>query len=353
LTQQPQQHGNKASVGTHPRKPLSRSGATRDSGGRLLGGEFTADTETPKLDPFDNLVMESVGRFRALYKRGTLVLLWGGMRASRSAPSLRPLSAALRKALLARHGKGVLILDRMSSLAGLPSSWPHARFAGHGFSGPITDLHARMLLTLLCADTSKLSLQRPLPPARWSPNEVGPPLGVGSRRNRHLQGLKGQDGGLVRNFTEPSVRRLTTFSTSHASEATRGDNIERLLPRRERLPNNKMPLQKLRAPRPTGLGSLEGNFRESLVNPLPGGAHSEVPKRSNMRNGFAGLVSSHKSQGMDIAPKGKLGEEAPSSVSHVLRLAECGAGLPSPRELYPDWALEFHETSARRSQLGP
>jgi hypothetical protein len=45
----------------------------------------------------------------------------------------------------------VVVLDRFRSLASLGETFPHRRLCGHGFSGPITDLHARLLLALLCA----------------------------------------------------------------------------------------------------------------------------------------------------------------------------------------------------------
>jgi len=45
----------------------------------------------------------------------------------------------------------VVVFDRLRTLGNLGEAFPFKRLCGHGFSGPITDLHARLLLALLCA----------------------------------------------------------------------------------------------------------------------------------------------------------------------------------------------------------
>jgi hypothetical protein len=47
----------------------------------------------------------------------------------------------------------VVVFDRLRTLGNLGEAFPFKRLCGHGFSGPITDLHARLLLALLCASS--------------------------------------------------------------------------------------------------------------------------------------------------------------------------------------------------------
>ena len=81
--------------------------------------------------------------------------------------SLRPLSSGLRAKLIKSFEGRILVLDRFGSLAGLPLGWPHKALAGAGFAGPISDLHARMLLALLCTGNDALPTTVPQGPAVW------------------------------------------------------------------------------------------------------------------------------------------------------------------------------------------
>jgi len=71
------------------------------------------------------------------------------------------------------HSRGwqVVVFDRFRSLATLGESFPHRRLCGHGFSGPITDLHARLLLALLCS-APQLSAQEKMLSAYESSEEA-------------------------------------------------------------------------------------------------------------------------------------------------------------------------------------
>jgi hypothetical protein len=59
------------------------------------------------------------------------------------------LTSTLKRELLLRK-PFVVVLDRLRTLSSLGDAFPHDRLCGHGFSGPLTDLHARMVLALLC-----------------------------------------------------------------------------------------------------------------------------------------------------------------------------------------------------------
>ena len=167
------------------------------SGGGGSGGGGSGGEEDLSLSRYEMLLVDSLRRICATYKRGPVVLVWGGARdaevrqrqqslangtagSSRRAlrptytagpdtqkrvatgnkldakkKALEPLSRALRRALRTdQQFDRVIILDRFKSMVGIPASWPARRFSGHGFSGPITDLHARLLLALVCSVTS-------------------------------------------------------------------------------------------------------------------------------------------------------------------------------------------------------
>lgn len=120
--------------------------------GTRPGGKRPTTPLRKGLSPFQGQVIDSLSRIRGIFK-GLIVLVWGGAREQNSA--LSPLNLALRHTLHAQHGGKVLIFDRLRSMLGIPRSWPSMRLSGHGFSGPVTDLHARLLLTLLCDETAK------------------------------------------------------------------------------------------------------------------------------------------------------------------------------------------------------
>ena len=71
-----------------------------------------------------------------------------------SSVPLSQLDATLKRELLRRQ-PAVLVLDRLRTLSNLGEEFPFQRLCGHGFSGPLTDLHARLLLALLCVDFLK------------------------------------------------------------------------------------------------------------------------------------------------------------------------------------------------------
>ena len=115
-------------------------------------------------DPLDVLFYESVTRFKSLFTHGLMVHMWGGARESGHSRTIRPMSSTLRGKIIKDFDQ-ILIVDRFKSLAGIPLSWPHGRLVGSGLAGPITDLHARLFLAIICERTPPT--EAPRPPVVW------------------------------------------------------------------------------------------------------------------------------------------------------------------------------------------
>ena len=84
----------------------------------------------------------------------------------------------------------MLVVDRFASLAGAPHSWPADRLLGSGRAGPVSDLHARLLLALLC-DTAPLPAEVPFGVAAWRASE---PVPLRARPPLHLAPLGTEAG---------------------------------------------------------------------------------------------------------------------------------------------------------------
>lgn len=98
---------------------------------------------------FEKEYMASIDRIRAglLAHGGKMIVVWGSARLEGGTENTE-MSSHLRDALLRR--KDITIIDRFSSLAGISESFPRQSYCGHGFSGPITELHAGFVLSALC-----------------------------------------------------------------------------------------------------------------------------------------------------------------------------------------------------------
>jgi len=116
-------------------------------------------------------------------------------------------------------------MDRLRSLASPAlAAWPHERLAGLGFSGPISDLHARLLLALLC----HVSWPAP-PPPLLSP--LADARGFSARHGGDRSGerafalasdvvaVPNQAGGGGRHRTEKGVNATASAPTSGATAA--------------------------------------------------------------------------------------------------------------------------------------